>query len=224
MKNLFLIVSLLFIQNAWAQHLAPLKVVVMNKTRTALSNEKITFTSKKTGNEFVGLSDIRGQFKIQLPEDDTYGMTVAVFGTELDQSTFDVPKLPPGATFNTVTLEIVYDLPQSVVLENLLFATGKSTIQTESFEMLDKLVDYLNRKEKVRIRLEGHTDNVGSETSNLHLSERRAEAVKNYLISKGIPNDRLSSKGLGASKPIADNATSEGRAQNRRTEVRLVEN
>jgi outer membrane protein OmpA-like peptidoglycan-associated protein len=222
--NRFLVIAVLFsLHAALAQNLAPLKVIVMNKARIAQANEKITFTSKKTGKEFVGLSDPRGQFKIHLPEDDTYGITVAVFGTELDQSTFDVPKLPPGAAFNTVTLEIVYDPPLSLVLENLLFDTGKSRIRPESYAMLDELVDYLKRKEKIKIRLEGHTDNVGSEESNLRLSEQRAEAVKNYLIEKGISGDRLKAKGFGAVKPIAENSSPEGRAKNRRTEVHLIE-
>lgn len=223
MHRIVLILVLLVAQPAWSQHLAPLKVIVMNKSRSALSSERITFTSKKTGKEFVGLSDVRGQFKIELPEDDTYGITVAVFGTELDQSTFDVPKLPSGAVFNTVTLEIVYDPPASLVLEDLLFDTGKSTIQQKSFAMLDELVDYLKRKEKIRIRLEGHTDNVGSESANLRLSEQRAQAVKTYLIEKGIAENRLLVKGKGASHPIADNATAEGRAKNRRTEVHVLE-
>lgn len=202
---------------------APLKVVVMNKSRTALSNEKITFTARTNGKEFVGTTDVRGQFLIHLPENDTYGITVAVFGRELDQSTFEVPKLPPGATFNTVTLEVVYEPPSYLVLEDLQFATGKHDILPKSFKMLNQLVDYLERKPKLRIRLEGHTDNVGSEDKNQLLSEQRAQAVRNYLLSKGIQSDRIVVIGLGQKQPIESNATPEGRAMNRRTEVHVID-
>lgn len=202
-------------------NMAPLKVIVMNKSRTALSNEKITFTARTNGKEFIGTTDARGQFLIYLPENDTYGITVAVFGKELDQSSFDVPKLPPGATFNTVSLEVVYDPPSSVVLEDLHFATGKSDILQESFPMLDKLVDYLKRKPTTKIRIEGHTDNQGSVELNRVLSERRANTVRDYLINNGIASERMVALGKGASQPISDNSTPEGRAKNRRTEVHV---
>lgn len=202
-------------------NLAPLKVIVMNKSRSALSNEKITFTARSTGKEFVGTTDVRGQFLIHLPENDTYGITVAVFGKELDQSTFEVPKLPPGATFNTVSLEVVYEPPSSVVLEDLHFATGKSEILQKSFPMLDKLVDYLKRKPATKIRIEGHTDNQGSVELNSGLSERRAKTVLDYLVQKGIAAERIEAIGKGSTQPIADNSTPEGRAQNRRTEVHI---
>ncbi|OFZ39917.1 MAG: hypothetical protein A3D92_15665 [Bacteroidetes bacterium RIFCSPHIGHO2_02_FULL_44_7] len=204
-------------------NMAPLKVIVMNKSRTALSNEKITFTARTTGKEFVGTTDARGQFLIHLPENDTYGITVAVFGKELDQSSFEVPKLPPGATFNTVSLEVVYDPPSSVVLEDLHFATGKSDILQASYPMLDKLVDYLKRKPATKIRIEGHTDNQGSVELNRGLSERRANTVRDYLIHSGIAPERIIALGKGSSQAIADNLTPEGRAKNRRTEVHIQE-
>jgi len=74
----------------------------------------------------------------------------------------------------------------------------------------------------VRIQIEGHTDNVGKAADNLKLSENRAKAVVSYLVSKNISITRLTSKGFGATKPIADNKTEEGKAQNRRTELKVV--
>ena len=71
--------------------------------------------------------------------------------------------------------------------------------------------------------IEGHTDDVGKDASNLDLSDRRAASVKNYFISKGISADRLTSKGYGETRPIADNKTAAGRAQNRRTEIHLIQ-
>jgi outer membrane protein OmpA-like peptidoglycan-associated protein len=74
----------------------------------------------------------------------------------------------------------------------------------------------------VKIQIEGHTDNVGTASDNMKLSENRAKAVVSYLISKNISITRLTSKGFGATKPIADNKTDEGKAQNRRTELKVV--
>ena len=74
----------------------------------------------------------------------------------------------------------------------------------------------------VKIQIEGHTDNVGTAADNMKLSENRAKAVVNYIVSKNISITRLTSKGFGATKPIADNKTDEGKAQNRRTELKVV--
>ena len=74
----------------------------------------------------------------------------------------------------------------------------------------------------VKIQLAGHTDNIGNAADNLKLSENRSKAVINYLVSKGIDAKRLSYKGFGASQPVADNKTEEGRAINRRTELKVI--
>ncbi len=74
----------------------------------------------------------------------------------------------------------------------------------------------------VKVQIEGHTDNVGNAADNMKLSENRAKAVVNYLVSKNISITRLTAKGFGATKPIAENNTEEGRAQNRRTELKVV--
>jgi outer membrane protein OmpA-like peptidoglycan-associated protein len=110
----------------------------------------------------------------------------------------------------------------SVVLKNIFFDFNKYDLKSESQAELDKVVQLLQENPSVKIQLEGHTDNIGNATDNLKLSENRAKSVVNYLISKGIDSKRLIAKGYGATQPIADNATDEGRAQNRRTELKIV--
>jgi outer membrane protein OmpA-like peptidoglycan-associated protein len=83
-------------------------------------------------------------------------------------------------------------------------------------------VAYLNRKDDDRIELGGHTDNVGGAVKNMKLSLDRALAVRQYLIDKGIDGNRIVAKGYGLTKPIASNKTAAGRAQNRRTEVKIL--
>jgi OmpA-OmpF porin, OOP family len=102
---------------------------------------------------------------------------------------------------------------------NILFETGKSIIQPESIPIVDQIVQLLKTDETLKISIEGHTDNVGDETSNKKLSNERAKAVTDAIIAKGIGAARLSFVGWGQEKPVADNRTEEGRSKNRRVEI-----
>ena len=113
------------------------------------------------------------------------------------------------------------DIGTVVVLKNIFFDFDRSELKPESYVELDRLADYLNHN-NVRIEIGGHTDDQGSDEYNDRLSENRAKAVYDYLISRGIPASRLSYAGYGKRKPIADNSTEAGRAENRRTEFRII--
>ncbi|MEY2835773.1 MAG: hypothetical protein RLZZ557_1435 [Bacteroidota bacterium] len=123
--------------------------------------------------------------------------------------TKDIPLMPiqPGA---------------SMVLRNILFETGKYAILPESRVELEKLTALLRDNPAVKVEIGGHTDNTGLELSNLDLSERRAKAVVDYLNEKGIPLMQMVFKGYGATVPVADNNTAEGRQLNRRTELKVL--
>jgi len=109
-----------------------------------------------------------------------------------------------------------------VVLKNIFFAFNKTNILPESDETLEDLYNFLKENPYIRIRITGHTDNVGSAESNLKLSEERAKSVMNYIIAKGISADRISYEGKGESEPCATNDTEEGRAENRRVEFTIL--
>ncbi|MCW3124651.1 MAG: cell envelope biosis protein OmpA [Bacteroidetes bacterium] len=109
----------------------------------------------------------------------------------------------------------------SFAAHNLFFETGKDVIKKESFNQLDSVVAILKQYEFLKVSIDGHTDNVGSEKSNLDLSNKRAGAVMSYLVDHGISAPRLSATGYGPYKPIADNGTAAGRAQNRRVEINI---
>ena len=102
------------------------------------------------------------------------------------------------------------------------FETGKATLQTGSLGLLNDLIEIMKLKPEMRIEIAGHTDSDGDDASNLTLSKDRAAAVKNYLVSKGINASRITSVGFGESRPVADNTTPQGRAMNRRTEIRIL--
>jgi outer membrane protein OmpA-like peptidoglycan-associated protein len=102
---------------------------------------------------------------------------------------------------------------------NVLFASGKSALLPGAQNGLDQVAEALKAQDDTKLLVEGHTDSKGNDASNQALSQARAEAVQSYLITRGIASDRISSAGLGSSRPVADNASAEGRANNRRVEI-----
>lgn len=111
----------------------------------------------------------------------------------------------------------------SFVLNNLLYNTNSADLKKESFIVLESFIEYLKDNPTIRIEIQGHTDNVGNAAANQALSANRAYTVKAFLEEKGIDGKRISAKGYGSSKPIADNTTEEGKSKNRRTEFLITE-
>ena len=103
------------------------------------------------------------------------------------------------------------------------FETGSATIKPESYKLLDDIFESAVVAEGLKLGVYGHTDNSGSDAVNIPLSEKRANAVKAYLVKKGLTDNRIEAKGLGSTEPIADNGTEGGRSQNRRVEIVLGE-
>lgn len=102
---------------------------------------------------------------------------------------------------------------------NILFETGKSAVMPESMPILDQIAEMLKANPTLKVSIEGHTDNVGSPATNKTLSQNRANAIMALLASKGIDKSRLTAKGWGQEKPVADNNSEEGKAKNRRVEI-----
>jgi outer membrane protein OmpA-like peptidoglycan-associated protein len=111
----------------------------------------------------------------------------------------------------------------TIIMENLYFDTDKSSIRRISDAALDELANLLSTHPTMKITLVGHTDNVGKPDYNQRLSEARVLSVKDQLIRRGIDGARIGTLGKGMTEPIADNSTSEGRAQNRRVEIIIEE-
>ena len=146
----------------------------------------------------------------------------------------------PGFTFETITLpdaKAVDDLSlegievslsrarrgEKIRVDTIHFETGKANLEPGSIPTLHKLYDMLSDNPEIRIEIAGHTDSTGSDETNQRLSELRAESVAGWLIQNGITSTRITTKGYGESMPIADNATEDGRRQNRRTEISIIE-
>jgi outer membrane protein OmpA-like peptidoglycan-associated protein len=104
----------------------------------------------------------------------------------------------------------------------ILFETGSDKLEQASFEILDEVASVMAQNERIRVRVEGHTDNVGKEDANKDLSTRRAASVRTYLAGKGVAEERLESTGCGQGTPIVANDNDENRAQNRRVEFVIL--
>lgn len=167
--------------------------------------------------------NVTGEFLVCLPAKREYALSVDhpdyLFYSEHFSLTNDA----------SIRRPYVKDVPlskpkvgETVVLKNVFFETAKFDLKDKSRAELDFLVAFLKRNAKLKIELGGHTDNVGDVGSNQVLSENRAEAVFNYLVEHEIPAARLSFAGYGETKPMASNDTDDGRAQNRRTEFKIV--
>jgi OmpA-OmpF porin, OOP family len=111
---------------------------------------------------------------------------------------------------------------QTIVLNHLIFAQGKSVIDPKSYSELDEVVEMLKENQKIEIQLEGHTDNQGNPKLNMNLSQDRVDAVKKYLVDKGIAKGRIKTKAFGGTQPLRNEMTQEDRALNRRVEMRIL--
>ncbi|MCW3116339.1 MAG: OmpA family protein [Chitinophagaceae bacterium] len=129
----------------------------------------------------------------------------------------------PGVKENQGCPVIKEEIKKKVELaaRNIYFATGSSKLLAKSNKGLNEVVKVLNDDPGMKLAIDGHTDNTGKAEKNQILSEARAAAVKNYLVSKGIDQSRLTSAGYGQDQPIADNKTAAGKAKNRRVELKL---
>ena len=116
----------------------------------------------------------------------------------------------------------IIEANKPIAVYDIHFKTNSSELQAESIPYLNELVKYFTAENKLKIEIMGHTDNTGTAAINNSLSLARAESVKNYFISKGIATGRITTFGLGSTKPIGSNATDEGRAKNRRIEFKII--
>lgn len=227
-KIFFSFIALFFVfaanaQNAGAKS-AQVDVTVANKNGQIYPNEVVIFKGGKAAHEYQAITDSSGRCSLKLPVGDKYEILILGFKDSTSYMVLDIPELK-GNAYYTSPFKVDIDFTPANVfeLDGLNFDFGKATIQPGSEAVLDELVKYLNRRENERIEIGGHTDNVGSAASNLKLSQERAKTVVQYLISKGIAPERLVAKGYGMTVPIESNKTEEGRAANRRTEVKVLE-
>ena len=167
-------------------------------------------------------TDETGNYLITLPVGKDYAFNVNRKGYLFYSENFPLSKEAGDSTYNIdIPLQPI-SANATIVLKNVFFDVNSFELKKESYSELDNLVRLLKENNSLKVSINGHTDNTGKPADNLKLSNDRSKSVVQYLITHGINAARLSSKGFGAAEPIADNNTEEGKARNRRTEMKVL--
>jgi outer membrane protein OmpA-like peptidoglycan-associated protein len=197
--------------------------VLNSKTNKPLQ-AMIRFDDLSTGKE-VGEARVdpkTGEYKIALPAGKNYGYHAAASGFLSVNENLEVKNLKEYSELKKDLVLVPIAIGESIELRNVFFVQSKAQLMTESYPELDRLVKIMKDNPTIEIELSGHTDNRGAATANLALSEQRVEAVKQYLIAKGVSTKRITGRGFGGSRPIAPSDTEENRQRNRRVEFKIV--
>lgn len=188
---------------------------------------KVTFVNIQTGDTIrsVTTNKASGKFLLTLPLDQDYAAFVDKKGYLFASQFFSLRDIDRKRTqYFDVDIQLQpLEVGVTVVMNSIFYETNKFDLLDKSKAELEHLVGFMKLNPKVKVEIGGHTDDVGSNSDNQRLSEQRANAVRKYLLGRGVAENRVTAKGYGESKPIADNANEEGRALNRRTECRIVE-
>lgn len=201
---------------------AAVRLFVVDENKGAVPGIVIKLTGSKGESYYTEETDAMGYTELLLPIADSYEMVYLGLGGR------DVKKKVTidDEQYQNFKLTLVYrgrsgsKATGGFVLDGVEFDTNKATIRPESFPRLDKVVEFMAHKKSARIEISGHTDNEGNPKNNKELSNKRAQACKKYLVSKGIDASRIETVGHGQDKPVASNDTPEGRQQNRRIEAK----
>ena len=164
----------------------------------------------------------QGAYKIVLPAGDLYGFRAEAPGYYPVSDRLDTRNLTDYAELTRDLFLVPIRKNETIVLNNLFFDFGKADLRQESFAELDRLAQFLVESPKITIELSGHTDNVGGDAANKVLSQERVNAVKLYLQGRSVADARMKAVGYGKTKPLAPNASEEGRQRNRRVEFKIL--
>lgn len=210
--------------------LAPTPVVIVSgrvvdsKTGKPIPDAKVIYKSLPDGDEGEAFTNpATGEWKIVLPYGAKYSYRAEAKEFIAIEKSIDLTEIKEYKEYKNdmlklAPIEVGIDIP----LNNIFFEYAKATLRSDSYPELDRITDDLKTNPNMVIEIQGHTDNVGSNESNLKLSQDRAEAVRKYLLSKKIQAARVTSVGYGETKPVATNDTEEGRALNRRVQLAII--
>ena len=216
----------LLYENIRPQKVTYMKGIVFDSHTKTKIKAKFELMDLETGKTIVqSFSDpVNGEFLICLPTNKNYALNVSKKEYLFYSENFSLKnyhsKISPF--LKNIPLKQI-KIGETVVLKNIFFETAKYDLKIESKIELEKLIQFLKNNPQIKIELSGHTDNTGKKDYNQNLSENRAKTVYNYLINKNITKQRLSYKGYGDTKPVDTNNTEQGKANNRRTEFKVIE-
>jgi len=210
---------------------AAMKFVVVDKDKGAVTGIVISLTAPDGKKFYTEETDSAGYAEVLVPIAQKYELVYLSLGRRDISAAVTVTNEPNQNVKLTLRYKRPAVAPQintgtplppgapRFVLNGVNFDTAKATIRQESFPRLDGVVEFMSHKKSARVEISGHTDNVGNAKANKALSEARAKACRDYLISKGIEANRIVAVGYGDERPVAANDTDAGRQQNRRIEA-----
>ncbi len=166
---------------------------------------------------------ISGEFIVCIPTDNDYALNVSKEGYLFYSDNFELKGVHEISDPYLKDIALKPIKPgERIILRNIFYATDSYELEEKSKVELSKLFEFLNNNPNLIIEISGHTDNIGTGEYNLELSKNRAKSVYQYLLEKGIENERLTYKGYGENKPISTNDNEQGRRENRRTELKIL--
>ncbi len=195
--------------------------VLDKKTNQKINSAKIKVELKADRSTQYSLTAVDGNYEQAISNLGWYSFTTSAEGYLNSMDSVEVENEEVTPVIKNLFLTPI-EVGLTVRLKNIYFDFDKTTLKSESFVELDKVVDFLKNNPSVSIEISGHTDSKGSDTYNQNLSQGRSQSVVDYLISQGIETSRLQAQGYGESKPIDSNETEEGRANNRRVEFTVL--
>jgi len=198
---------------------------VIDETTAAPLNAIVTLVDNENGKVLSKIySDpTTGDFELHIPHGGNYGVTTESIGYLFNSINFNLPKFAEYQEIDTHIIMVKTEIGSKVVLRNIFFDVGKFNLKDQSVSEVQKVQELLAKNPELKVQINGHTDNTGDAASNKSLSLKRANAVVDYLISKGVDQTKVSAKGYGSERPIVSNDDeSGGREVNRRTEIEVV--
>lgn len=207
-----------------AKTVAWLKGKISDKETGNPITGKIDIVNLKTGLPWIAAwANTSGNFFTVLPANTEYALSIEKKGYMFYSANVALGDESFDKAFEQNVMLSPVKTGSKLVLNNIFFETDAYELKDKSETELKTLLAFLNTNPQMNIRIDGHTDNQGSDTHNAVLSKNRADAVKEYLQKNGVDAKKISTRGFGASKPIADNFTEEGRRLNRRTEITVLD-
>ena len=218
MKKLILL-ALLFINGfLFAQDQTKLNLIIMDPDKVPEVNAGINIFTDDKSFTISGTTDSEGKYSEKVPA----GIPLNIIVEQYD-TTFNFKQALPKE-YHEVDFQLTIQLTFEESFElPIHFASASADVREEDQKEINKLLNKLESDADMKIEIGAHTDDIGTTSYNQQLSLKRAQSVRSYLIGHGINKDRIKAKGYGENKPIADNATEQGRAENRRVEISVIQ-
>lgn len=203
--------------------------VIDGKTGKVPKNAQIIYEDLTNGKELgIATPDpITGIYKVVLPYGKNYGITTKIDGYVGTSQNIDLSKITNNKYLEIegkdMTVKPV-EVGVKVEMNNIFFEFGKAALKSESYPELNRIATFFKSNTKIISEISGHTDNVGSDEVNYKLSQERAAVVRNYLLTQGVPAERLTAKGYGKTRPKVANDSPENQSINRRVEFEILKN